>query len=76
MLEPIAESVRQVGSIIDLVRGLVEIVLDPAVRHGLLIEVEHNVAGTVVVITWLADAANIDQHFFTTQLEQMIALVR
>ena len=50
MLEPVTECIGQVGHAVNLVRGFLDIVLDTPVGDRLLIHVEHDVAGTFVVV--------------------------
>ena len=75
MLEAITQSIGQIGDAIDLVGSRLDVVFDSPVSHGFRVGIQNNVTGSIVVITWLTNTANIDEQLLVAELVLVIALI-
>jgi hypothetical protein len=74
--QTIAQCVVEIGFAINLFGGRFEIITDTAIfnlHRGLI---QNHIAGTVVLVARLADAADVDHQFALAQSVLMVALVR
>ncbi len=75
VLESIAQRVGQIGYIVNLVCRFIKVVVDTTVLNRFLVRVQNDIATSVVVVTRLANTANIDQQFFAAQVVGAVAFV-
>src|SRR5262249_12456307 len=71
--EAVAEGIIQLGVVVDLADGGVDVVLDAAERDG--VAAEENVAGTPVAVARLADRPDVDQRFPVVEAVDIVELL-
>src|SRR6266516_4353979 len=76
-LAPVAEAVAQeiveIGDVVDLANGGVDVVFDALETHD--VSVEHDVAGAPVAVARLADRADVDQRLARVELVDVVDLL-
>jgi len=74
--QSVAEGIVQIGLSVNLLSRLLEVVFDAAVGHRLRIGIQDDVARLIVLVSRLANTADVDHQFVVAQRVGVIAFVR